>query len=141
MDQFAKVAKVIRTKISNESRLVGLANDRTRARSLMNFVNSPTMRMLDLAKGAFGRSTKGVMKNYKLSLEILLYMSTFSETTNERDTIYAQLNMASNTTSTSYPHKRPTLLSDYRESILDVYTDSFRHCCRHAKSLNILCQP
>jgi hypothetical protein len=141
MNKFAKVAKIIRRKISDEPRLVSLVNDQTRAGTLMNFVDSPAMRMLDLIEGAFERSTKGVIINPKMSLETLVYMSTFSETSNERDTIFALLNMANNTSSTLHSTERPSLLPDYRKSILEVYSDFVRHCCYHARSLDILCRP
>jgi hypothetical protein len=141
MNKFAKVAKMIRRKISDEPRLVSLVNDQTRAGTLMNFVDSLAMRMLDLIEGAFERSTEGVIINPKMSLETLVYMSTFSETSNERDTIFALLNMANNTSSTLHSKERPTLLPDYRKSIPEVYADFVRHCCYHAKSLDILCRP
>jgi hypothetical protein len=94
----------------------------------MNFVDSPAIRMLDLIKGVFERNRYRVITKHNLSLETLVNFATFTETSNERDTIYALVNMANNTTSTLQSYNGFALLPDYGKRVLTVYADFIRHC-------------
>jgi hypothetical protein len=141
MNRFSKVLKDIRTRINDEPLLVGLKDDRTRLGTLANFLDSPAMSMLDMIEGAFDRSAEGVIINHKMSLESLVQLSIFSDTSNERDTIYALLNLAKDMTSPSHSSQKSLVVPDYRKSILDVYLDFILHCCDQSESLDIICRP
>jgi hypothetical protein len=137
MTQFTFVANLIRERLSSNPRAMSLESDRTRVGTLMNFLDSPAVKMLDMIEGVFDRSLMdGKTNNPTMPLETLVHLSTFSETFDEQDAIYSLLNLANDTSS---PLHR--IIPDYRKSILGVYTDFIMHCFHHSESLDILCRP
>jgi hypothetical protein len=132
MNHFAEVTKLIRSRISVEPQTTGLLSNLTQVGTLVNFVDSPAVRLLDLIEGAFSRTIEGVISGHELTLETLVHMSTFSETSNERDAIYALLNLANDAR---------TIIPDYRKSIISVYSDFIMHCYAQNDSLDVLCRP
>jgi hypothetical protein len=139
MKRFSSVIDLVRDKLELDLQKMDMINDRTKAGTLMNFIDSPAVSMLDIIKGAFEWSDKkGGFPNPKMSLETLVHRGTFSETSNERDAVYALLNLANDTKtiSTSF-----YIVPDYRKSLLGVYTDFVRHCHSRSNSLDILCRP
>jgi hypothetical protein len=136
IDRFSFVVRLLREQLSCDPQAMGLANDRTRVGTLMNFIDSPAVRMLDMIEGVFQRSSDGRIISHNMPLEKLVHLGTFSETSDERDVIYALLNLASDITTSLHP-----IIPDYRKSILGVYTDFIMHFYDQSGSLDILCRP
>jgi hypothetical protein len=139
LNQFSFVVDLVREKLRHNLEAMDVINNRTNAGTLMNFIDSPAVRMLDIVKGAFDWSDEKVdFPRPKMSLETLVHLGTFSETSDERDSIYALLNLANDTETSSTLFR---VVPDYRKSILGVYADFVRHCHSHSGSLDILCRP
>jgi hypothetical protein len=117
----AKILRSIRAKINTETRFAGLVEKRTRFAMLSNFVDSLAMRLIDML------SSQRALLDLKTSLEMLVYHTVSSETSNERDTLYALLNLAKEAAPTSHSHRSSVLLPDYGKNILDVYRDFVLH--------------
>jgi len=113
----------------------------TRTAILANFYESPAVRLLDTIEGAFRKSANGDIFQRRMSLETLVDLGTFSETTDQRDTIYALLNLANDIASFSRPDQSDTIIPDYGKDVLDVFVDFILHCCYHSGSLDIICRP
>jgi hypothetical protein len=135
MDNFAETLRCIRAKINTEPRFAGLVENRTRFATLSNFVDSPAMRLVDMLPA------QGETLDLRMSLETLVYHTTCSETSNERDTIYALLNLAKEAAPLSHSNRSSVLLPDYGKEVLDVYRDFVLHCYNHSGSLDVLCRP
>jgi hypothetical protein len=72
-------------------------------------------------------------------LEILVGRTTYSQTTDQRDAIFALLSLASDI---GPPQSFPsTIAPDYRRKVLDVFADFVLHCCKATGSLDVLCCP
>ncbi|KAL5120183.1 hypothetical protein ACEQ8H_002009 [Pleosporales sp. CAS-2024a] len=104
--------------------------------SRMNFVDSPAVRMLDLIEGVFSRAPDGYHQDYLMSLETLVHLATFSETSDDRDTIYTLLNLAKDRGSLAR-----YIEPDYPKNVVAVYADFVRYCHSLNQSLDILCRP
>jgi len=141
MDHFGMAMDSIRARIGSEPIALGFERNKQRMGTLANFLDSPAVRMLDMIEGAFTKSEEGSIVDHMMSLETLVHLGTFSETSNERDAIYALLNVAKDTTTLSQSDQSPTLLPDYRKSIMDVYVDFVMHCCLRSESLDIIVRP
>jgi hypothetical protein len=139
LNRFSFVVDLVREKLRQNLEAMDVINNRTNTGTLMNFIDSPAVRMLDIVKGAFDRSDEKVdFPRPKMSLETLVHLGTFSETSDERDSIYALLNLANDTeTNLALFH----IVPDYEKEISEVYTDFIRHCHSHSGSLDILCRP
>jgi hypothetical protein len=98
---------------------------------LANFRDSPATRLLDIIEGVFDRSD-GAIRIRRLSLETLVDLGTFCEATDQRDTIFALLNLA-NDADSIVPH--------YSSNLLDVFADFILHCSHRSGSLDIICRP
>ncbi|KAF2834008.1 hypothetical protein CC86DRAFT_390058 [Ophiobolus disseminans] len=118
MDHFGMALDSIRARIISEPTFLDLETNRLYIGVLANFMDSPAVRMLDMIEGAFTKSEEGVIIEHMMSLETLVHLGTFSETSNERDAIYALLNMAKDTTTLSQSHQSHTILPDYRKDKL-----------------------
>jgi hypothetical protein len=139
MDQFSFVVNLVGNKLKRNLKAIDVMNERTKAGALMNFINSPAVKMLKIVEGSFDRSKEeGGLPSPKMSLETLVHRSTFSETSNERDAVYALLNLANDMKTISDLFR---IVPDYGKSLLGVYTDFLRHCHSHSHSLDILCRP
>jgi hypothetical protein len=109
--------------------------------ALGNFRDSPAIRLLDTIKGVFLKSHDGAILGRKLSLETLVELATFCETTDPRDAIYALLNLANDADASSKSDLQEAIIPDYGRSLLNVFTDFVSHCFRQSKSLDIICRP
>ncbi|KAH6276611.1 hypothetical protein HBI40_056690 [Parastagonospora nodorum] len=141
LKHFAKVMNLIRTRFNRESRATGLLSNKTRVGTLMNFVDCPAMRLLDLIEGSFVKTPGGTILYRLMSLETLVHSATFSETSNKRDAIYTLLNLANDQGLLSRYSGRSAIIPDYTKSILSVYSDFVVYCYSENKSLDILCRP
>jgi hypothetical protein len=141
MERFVEAAKLIRARINNESQAQEFLDNTMLAETLGNFIDSPAMRILDMIEGAFNRTKEGVIINHKLSLETLVNLATYSETSDARDTVYALLNMANDAGSSRRPNQNTGIIPDYRKSIMSVYAEYVMHCCKYSESLDVLCRP
>ncbi|KIV78733.1 hypothetical protein PV11_06349 [Exophiala sideris] len=90
---------------------------------------------------AFTKSASGDVIHRKMSLETLVDLSTYSERTNQRDTIYALLNLASDVFPLSQSGEAESIIPNYEKDVLDVFVDFISHCCRQSGSLDIICRP
>lgn len=108
---------------------------------LTNFHDSPAARLLDTIKNVFEKDVGGNVLHGKMTLETLVGLATFSETTDERDAIYALLNLSSD--GSSFPQEVifHHIMPDYRKDVLDVYVDFILHCCYLTPSLDVICRP
>lgn len=68
-------------------------------------------------------------------------LSMYSETTDVRDAIYALLNLANDTASSSESHQSDTMIADYTKSVVNVFGDFILHCCSRSGKLDIICRP
>jgi hypothetical protein len=140
MNHFIMAIDLIRAKLS----IVPLDFSRRQnelSTNLAKFIDSPAVRLLDIVEGAFRKSADGDILHYRMSLETLVDLSNSSETSDQRDTIYALLNLANNTSSSSRPDQSHAIIPDYCKSVLDVFADFILHCCYHSRSLDIICRP
>jgi hypothetical protein len=62
--------------------------------SLNNFHDSPGVKLLDTVQDIFTKSDDNLILHHEMSLEALVELASFSDTTDQRDTIYALLNLA-----------------------------------------------
>jgi hypothetical protein len=106
-----------------------------------NFRDSPAMRLLDTIKGVFLKSHDGVILGRKLSLETLVELATFCETTDPRDAIYALLNLANDADASSKTDFEDAIIPDYGSPLLTVFIDFMCHCFSKSKSLDMICRP
>jgi hypothetical protein len=76
-----------------------------------------------------------------MSLETLVGLTISSETTDQRDAIYALLNLANGIVSFSGPDQSDAIIPDYGKAILDVFVVLTLHCCCRPGTLDIICRP
>ncbi|KAH7094642.1 heterokaryon incompatibility protein-domain-containing protein [Paraphoma chrysanthemicola] len=142
MDHFGTAMDSIRARISARPLSMTRSNNMLHADPLADLLNAPAFKLLDVIDGAFTKSADGVIIDYRISLETLVHLATFCDTSDKRDSIYALLNMANDTGSADQAQENDTiLLPDYGKTVLDVYADFIMHCCRQSDSLDILCRP
>jgi hypothetical protein len=142
MDEFEMATNLVRARLNSVPASISHTGNAKRAGILSNFDDdSPAIRLLDTVYSAFRKSANGAIMYPLLSLETLVELGTFTETSDHRDTIYALLNLANDIASLSEPEKTDTIVPDYRKDPLDIYADFIMHCCRYSGSLDILCRP
>ncbi|KAL6703882.1 hypothetical protein ACN47E_009016 [Coniothyrium glycines] len=108
---------------------------------LAKFRQSPAVRLLETIDDVFRRSVDGKILQKQISLERLVDLSTFTETTDHRDTIYALLNLANDINSGPTTSEIRSISPNYRKTVLDVFVEFFLHCRLTTRSLDILCRP
>jgi Heterokaryon incompatibility protein (HET) len=141
MNHFTRAVSLVRTKLGSISRSFGTTRKNMPHKGfLANFRDSPATRLLDIIEDVFDRPSEAIPSR-RLSLEALVVLGTFCETTDQRDTIFALLNLANDTDSPSQPGLTDLLVPDYNSSLLDVFADFVLHCCRRSGSLDIICRP
>jgi Heterokaryon incompatibility protein (HET) len=106
---------------------------------LAKFLDSPAVELLYTIKCAFRKSLSGRV-DPKLSLETLVDLVRFTETTDPRDSIYALLNLADDVVLTDKLTRFSTINPDYGKSVMEVFADFILHCS-NSGSLDILCRP
>ncbi|KAH4220265.1 hypothetical protein HBI06_172690 [Parastagonospora nodorum] len=136
-----EVTNLIRSKFNSEPQAPGILSTKTRTGTLMNFIDSPAVRLLDLIQKSFEKTADGSILNHLMSLEMLVHLATFSETSNEQDTIYTLLNLANDQSSLSRHNQGSVIVPDYSKSTISVYTDFVRYCYSENGSLDIICRP
>jgi hypothetical protein len=141
LKHFTEVANLIRSKFNGEPQTPELLSTKTRIGTLMNFIDSPAVRLLDLIQKSFEKTADGSILHHLMSLEMLVHLATFSETSNEQDTIYTLLNLANDQSSLSRHDQGSVIVPDYSKSTISVYTDFVRYCYSENDSLDILCRP
>ncbi|KAH4805150.1 hypothetical protein HBH61_163500 [Parastagonospora nodorum] len=141
LKHFTEVTNLIRSKFNSEPQAPGLLSTKTRIGTLMNFVDSPAVRLLDLIQRSFEKTADGSILHHLMSLEMLVHLATFSETSNEQDTMYTLLNLANDQRSMSRYGQGSVIVPDYSKSTISVYTDFVRYCYIQNDSLDILCRP
>jgi hypothetical protein len=141
MDHFAMAIDLVRARLSNILPSLNRTGDTTWTEMLATFHDSPAVRLLDTIEGVFRRSANGDILHRRMSLEMLVNLGTSSETTDQRDTIYTLLSLASDIAPFSQPDQSDAIIPDYGKSVLDVYVDFILHCCQQSKSLDIVCRP
>jgi hypothetical protein len=141
MNHFTRAVSMVRTKLGTISRSFSTAGKNMLHKGfLANFRDSPATRLLDIIKDVFDRSNEAIPSR-RLSLETLVDLSTFCETTDQRDTIFALLNLANDIDSPSEPGLTDLIVPDYNSSLLDVFADFVLQCSRRSGSLDIICRP
>jgi Heterokaryon incompatibility protein (HET) len=134
MKSFDDAIKIIRKRLNNMPQSI----DRS-VNDVYNFHDSPATTLLDTIEHVFlKRDTDGPILRKLMSLEALVELGTFCETTDPRDAIYSLLNLASDTTSVD---QYTTIIPDYGKHLLDVYSDFIMHCSHQSNSLDIICRP
>jgi hypothetical protein len=133
MDHFVTAIKTVRDRLG--------AMSLSSSQILAKFHDSPAVRLIDTITGVFRNSSKGDALRRRMSLETLVELSTYSETTDQRDTIYAFLNLANDVASLSRPHQSDAIIPDYTKRALDVFVDFISHCCTRSGKLDIICRP
>jgi hypothetical protein len=109
--------------------------------TLSGFQDSPAVRFLDIMKNVFHRSDHGTQLIPRLPLETLVDLSTMCDASDQRDTIFALLNLANDTGPSGEIAMQPLLTPDYSRSLLDIYSQFITHCCHKSGSLDIICRP
>ncbi|KAM3081746.1 hypothetical protein ACMFMG_005192 [Clarireedia jacksonii] len=142
MDHFAMAVDLVRARLSTTGPLAfSRTTNMFSTAILTNFHDSPAVRLLDTMEGSFMKSADGDILHRKMSLETLVGLGTFSETSDPRDTIYALLNLANDITSLSRIDQSDAIIPDYGKSVLDVFVDFILHCCSNSGSLDMICRP
>lgn len=135
MDYFTTAIRTIRDRLGT----VSLSSDLM----LISARDSPAMRFMDIVSSALGGHAQGAVPRCRMSLETLVHRTVYSETTDQRDTIYALLNLANDVR--SYPSLRQyhfeTVVPNYEKPVLDVFVDFILHCCDRSRRLDIICRP
>ena len=133
MDHFVTAIKTVRDRL----RTVSLSSSQI----LANFCDSPAVKLIETITSVFWNTSKEDVLRRRMSLETLIEMSTYSETSDPRDTIYALLNLASDIASPPQPHQSDTIIPDYTKSVLDVFAEFVAHCCSQSGKLDVICRP
>ncbi|KAF2811364.1 uncharacterized protein BDZ99DRAFT_384459 [Mytilinidion resinicola] len=141
MDHFAMTIDLVRARLSSILPSFSRTGNTMRTEILANFHDSPAVKLLDTIEGVFRKSEDGHILHRRMSLETLVALGTSSETTDQRDTIYALLNLASDIAAWSQPDQSDAIIPNYGKNVLDVYVDFILHCCHHSGSLDIICRP
>ncbi|KAK5654302.1 hypothetical protein OQA88_7480 [Cercophora sp. LCS_1] len=87
---------------------------------LPNFRDSPATRLLGIIEKAFKKSDEDSALIRQLSLETLVDLSSFAETTDPRDAIFALLSLA-NDVELRESHPGGSIVPSYGSSLLDVF--------------------
>lgn len=141
MDDFVSSVRLVRQKLYDTPSSVygteGYSDD-----ILINFRDSAATRLLDIISAAFDRSDEGdILRTYRrLSLEVLVDLSSFCETKKPQDAIFALLSLANDLKPTPNHHSRDLIEPDYNKGLLEVFAEFIMHCCRSG-SLDIICRP
>ncbi|PQE24952.1 hypothetical protein CJF32_00007294 [Rutstroemia sp. NJR-2017a WRK4] len=143
MDHFDMAVDMIRARLSTTQLALGnpASMFSTRRAILTNYHESPAVRLLDTIKSSFMKSVDGQIILRRMSLETVVDLSKYSETSDPRDTIYALLNLANDITTSSGPDQSDAIIPDYGKSVLDVFVDFVWHCCSRSGSLDVICRP
>lgn len=108
---------------------------------LTNFVDSPAVRLLNIVGKALRKSASGEVPRRMISLESLMYASTYTETSDPRDTVFALLNLAEDVTCGDDTLSRDCITPDYQKHVLDIFVQFIEHCCKQSGSLDVVCRP
>jgi len=141
MDHFAMAVDLVRARLSSIPPSFSRTGNTMQTEILANFHDSPAVRLLDTIEGVFRKSADGLILHRRMSLKTLVDLGTFSETTDQRDTIYALLNLANDIAAWSQPDQSNSIIPNYGKNVLDVYVDFILHCSCHSESLDIICRP
>jgi hypothetical protein len=141
MNHFATALEMIRSRLTTIPLAFNHTANMFSTTLLTNYHDSPAIRLLDTIQGTFVKSADGKILYRIMSLETLVDLSKFSETSDPRDTIYALLNLANDVTSLSRPDQSDAIIPDYGKRVLDVFVDFILHCCSHSGSLDIIIRP
>lgn len=145
MSHFTTVVDVVRKRLSSisspleDKRAVWRTNE-----VLPNFYDSPATRLLDIIKRVFEWSGNGTILRRRLSLDVLVDLATFCETTDLRDTVFALLSLANDIDTHALPDpmkSKMALSPDYSQPLLEVFARFVLHCCQQSSSLDIICRP
>ena len=142
LDRLASTVSLLRKRLS----IAASAMDSSRRSDPPNsvypaFYESPATRVFALINNVFQRSDAGEIVGRRLHLETLVDLSTFCETSNQRDTIYALLSLAKEQETLSRSQPAYSLVLDYKKELLDVFAGFVLHCCYHSGSLDVICRP
>jgi hypothetical protein len=141
MGKFVMAVSLIQSKLKPLVPKLGQIARRGDASPLSNFFDSPAVRLLDIINDAFRFDAHGDNSFPKLGLESLVDLSTFSQTTDHRDAIYALLGLANDIAAAGRETDAQVMLPDYEKPVLDVFADFVMHCCAQSESLDIICRP
>ncbi|KAF2006863.1 HET-domain-containing protein [Amniculicola lignicola CBS 123094] len=133
--------RLVQMRLEFESSHDGSTELVSRLRRLLgNFQDSPATRLLEVVDSVFKKRDDGSLVK-TMRLERLVELGTSLDTTDPRDSIYALLNLA-NDTSPKIPQTTPGIIvPDYDKGMLEVFADFVLHCCRTSASLDIICRP
>lgn len=106
--------------------------------------------LVEATNNLFRRSVKGVIQEYLKSLEALVSSLLAFDASDPRDTIYALISIANDSTISPASSAGPSsggaavgntaLIADYDKDILEVYRDFVAFCISRSKSLDIICR-
>jgi hypothetical protein len=142
LDGLAYAVSLVREKLSRASFTMGTWRKNNPPNDIYPaFYDSPATRLFALINNVFQRSEAGDIVERRLHLETLVDLSTFCETSNQRDTIYALLSLAKEQEILSRPQSAYSLVLDYKMDLIDVFAGFVLHCCHHSGSLDVICRP
>lgn len=135
MDKFTKVVAGVRRRIRRVLRHASHPGGEFPSTQVADdFESSPGMRFINLI-----RDLESTEAGSESRLDVLVGKTAYSETTDQRDAIYALLSLASDVNASS--SSPTTIVPDYGRKVLDVFADFFLHCCKATGSLDILVRP
>jgi hypothetical protein len=111
---------------------------------LINLRDLPGVRLLDVIREVFLKSDNGNILRHKASLEALVELGAFWETTDPKDAIYAFLNISRDfgVLMQSLTNNTLTLLLlNYSNSLLLVFVQFIEHCVSLSDSIDIILRP
>lgn len=142
LDSLAYTVRLVRIRLSTGSSTTNTWSRNVPPNDIYPaFYDSPAMRLFALIDYVFQRSESGDIIGRRLHLETLVDMSTFCETSNQRDTIYALLSLAKEQEILSMSQPAYSLVVDYNKELIDVFAGFVLHCCHYSSSLDVICRP
>ncbi|KAF3013704.1 hypothetical protein E8E14_003378 [Neopestalotiopsis sp. 37M] len=117
-------------------------------RFVATFYGSPATKLFEILDQAFDKTAGPSEWRRDLSLENLVSASTYTNTTDHRDTVYSLLNLAKDVELAEdvdpclVPQMgvQQSIVPDYEKNTLEVYADFISHCSRSG-SIDIICRP
>jgi Heterokaryon incompatibility protein (HET) len=142
LDYLAYTVDLIRNRLSTPSSTMDTWRRNNPPKDIYRaFYDSPATRLFELIGNVFQRSDAGVIVGRRLHLEALVDLSTFCETSNQRDTIYALLSLAKEQAILSRSQPAYSLVLDYKMELMGVFAGFVLHCCYYSGSLDVICPP
>ncbi|KAF7522444.1 hypothetical protein G7054_g12127 [Neopestalotiopsis clavispora] len=139
---FRAVVAKIHIKIRQDMASQNQTDTTSFQRFVAAFYGSPATKLFEILDQTFDKTAGPSEWRRNLSLENLVGASTYTNTTDQRDTVYSLLNLAKDVVPCLVPQMgiQQSIVPDYEKNTLEVYADFILHCSRSG-SIDIICRP